>query len=475
MRQRDTRAVGRIHVSGFHDSELFYLRRLLCVIRGATCWDDVRSFDGVSYPTFKEACSARCMLLDDSEYVAAMQALCDTNCSQDSLRHQFVCLLVNCQPTNSSVLFEMFLPEFCGCDDPQHEDVQNVLWAMEGFANSMGASVADFGFPIPSPRMIVNYPADNIDVHCHNRDVAFAQFSQEQLSAAEHILTAAAAGLGALFYLQASGGCGKSFWANGVSAALHAQGHQPTVVAASGLAAQILIGGRTAHKALGIPLDVDENSYCHVDADTRNKIINSNVLLWDECSMVHKDVADTVNRSFQDYMGTTELFGGKIIVFMGDFQQLLPVVRGGSGDTATLLSAPWWKDVRIMHLTRNYRSDDPGYCAMLRQVGVGDTQDVAVPQHCVSTDLDDFCFRVFGDYSQLQRHVVCLTLQDAATINSFVMRRLPGHIEIAAAVDDKVDCKDPDLYSDEYLQSLHIPGMPPALLECKEGARCGPR
>ena len=89
----------------------------------------------------------------------------------------------------------------------------------------------------------------------------------------------------------------------------------------------------------------------------------------------------------------------------------------------------------------------------------------------VSTDLEDFCFHVFGDYSQWQRHVVCLTLQDAATINSFIMRRLPGHIETAAAVDDKVDCKDPDLYSDEYLQSIHIPGMPPALLECKEGAR----
>jgi hypothetical protein len=471
-RQKDTRSVGRIYVTGFQDSELFYLRQLLCIVRGATSWHDVRSYLGVSYPTFKDTCAARGMLLDDSEYIEAMYAICSTACSVDSLRYQFVCMMVQCNPTNSATMFEMFISDLCGCEDPQSDDVQCTLWAMEGYCNNMGCSLIDFGLPLPSPRMIVDYCADdNCELHCSNRDAAFAQFSDEQLSAAHQILAAVESGQGGVFCLQASGGCGKTFWANGVSAALNAQGSKPIVVAATGLAAQMLAGGRTAHQSFGIPCRIDENSYCHVNQATKSGIVNSSAVFWDECSMVHVDVANCVNRSLQDWMGNTALFGGKVVIFMGDFQQLLPVVRRGSGDAATIMAANWWNQVRLLQFTRNFRSDDPEYCTLLRQVGMGQAQTVAVPASRTSTDLADFCLHVFGDYSQLQRHVVCLTLQDAAMINSFVMTRLPGITEYAAAADVKIECKNPDLYSDEFMQSLQIPGAPPAVLECKVGAR----
>ena len=411
------------------------------------------------------------MLLDDSEYIEAMNAICATVCSVDSLRQQFVCMLVNCSPTNSATMLDMFASELCGCEDPQSDDMQCTLWAMEGYCNNMGYSLTDFGLQLPSPRMIVDYTLDDVEQHCNYRDAAFAQFSDEQLSAAQQILAAVDAGQGGVFCLQASGGCGKTFWANGVSAALNALGSKPIVVAATGLAAQMLMGGRTAHKSFGIPNRVDENSYCHVDTLTRSAIINSSAIIWDECSMVHKDVANCVNRSLQDWMGNFALFGGKVVIFMGDFQQLLPVVRRSSGDTATIMAANWWNQVQCLQFTRNFRSDDPEYCALLRQVGLGQVQSVAVPTTRTSSDLNDFCMHVFGDYSQLHRHVVCLTLQDAAFINSFVLSRLPGISEYAAAADVKVDCKNPDLYSDEFMQSLHISGAPPAVLECKVGAR----
>jgi hypothetical protein len=369
-------------------------------------------------------------------------------------------------------MFEMFISDLCGCEDPQSDDVQCTLWAMEGYCNNMGCSLIDFGLPLPSPRMIVDYCADdNCELHCSNRDAAFAQFSDEQLSAAHQILAAVESGQGGVFCLQASGGCGKTFWANGVSAALNALGSKPIVVAATGLAAQMLAGGRTAHQSFGIPCRIDENSYCHVNQATKSGIVNSSAVFWDECSMVHVDVANCVNRSLQDWMGNTALFGGKVVIFMGDFQQLLPVVRRGSGDAATIMAANWWNQVRLLQFTRNFRSDDPEYCTLLRQVGMGQAQTVAVPASRTSTDLADFCLHVFGDYSQLQRHVVCLTLQDAAMINSFVMTRLPGITEYAAAADVKIECKNPDLYSDEFMQSLQIPGAPPAVLECKVGAR----
>ena len=470
-RKRNCQNVGRIYVVGCQDSELFFLRRLLCIVRGATCFMDLLTFMGTSYPTFKEACEARGMLADDSEYVAAVQDMCNETCSVDSLRRQFTCLLVYCRPANGCAIFEMFLDELCGCEDATSEDVECTLWAMEAYCNEMGHSLAEMGFRLPALRMIVNYPNDCLDLHCHNRDVAFAKFSDEQRAAATLVLDAIAAGGGAVFYIQAAGGCGKSFWANGVTAAVRAQGLKPIVMAASALAATVLEGGRTAHSALKIPIDVDENTYCSADASVKSSVADSSCMFWDECSMVHEDTANCVNRSLQDWMGNSQLFGGKVVVFMGDFQQLLPVVRGGSGDNHTIMRTAWWPTVKVVQFTKSFRSDVPAYCLMLKEVGTGVVPAVTVPPECVEHDLDVFCDRVMGDYSTRQRHVVCLTLEDAACINARIIARLPGAVEVAAASDTPVNCRDPDLYSDEFIHSLNFPGAPPALLDLKIGAR----
>ena len=463
--------IGRMHVVGSHDSELFYLRRLLCVVRGATSFGDLKTFMDVTYHTFKETCAARGMLLDDNEYIAAVQDMCNTICSVDELRRQFACLLVHCRPTNGITIFEMFKPELCGCDESQLSDEQCTLWALEAYCNELGRTLHEFGFQLPEVQMLINYPENYHELHCHNRDVAYSRFSNEQHAAAAQIYQAIAAGHGGIFYIQASGGCGKTFWANGVCAALRAEGIVPVVVAASALAATILNGGRTAHSVFGIPIHVDESSWCMSEPAARSDVVNSPVVFWDECSMVHVDVANCVNRSLRDWMGNTALFGGKVVVFMGDFQQLLPVVRGGSGEKATLMTADWWNKVQILHFTQNYRSNVCDYCELLAKVGKGELAGVVVPKFCVTDDVDVFCERVFGDMSESGRHVVTLTLQDAASINSRVIAKLPGTCIAAAAADVKINCKDPELYSDEFLHSLHISGVPPAVLELKVGAR----
>jgi hypothetical protein len=173
----------------------------------------------------------------------------------------------------------------------------------------------------------------------------------------------------------------------------------------------------------------------------------------------------------QNWMRNSLLFGGKVVVFMGDFQQLLPVVRHGAGHRYTLMSADWWCHVSIMHFTQSFRSNDSDYVHILNQVGVGALPSVTVPTSSVEYDLDAFCCRVFGTDNEWHRHVVSLTLDGAAFINSHVIAQLPGAAEIAVAADIHVGCKDPDLYTDEFVHSLNIHGSPPALLELKCGAR----
>ncbi|CEP19329.1 hypothetical protein [Parasitella parasitica] len=76
--------------------------------------------------------------------------------------------------------------------------------------------------------------------------------------------------------------------------------------------------------------DITTSTMC--DMTPRSAIASfmkrAKIIVWDECSMVSKDFIETVNRSFQDFRDYTVPFGGRLIVFGGDFRQSLPIIRG---------------------------------------------------------------------------------------------------------------------------------------------------
>ncbi|SAM03644.1 hypothetical protein, partial, partial [Absidia glauca] len=88
----------------------------------------------------------------------------------------------------------------------------------------------------------------------------------------------------------------------------------------------------------------------------------TDLILWDEAVMSSKYNFEAVDRCLKDMMGAvdptlkTKLFGGKVVVFGGDFRQIIPVVvKGSRADVIAecVSSSDIWSQVQVPQLTEN--------------------------------------------------------------------------------------------------------------------------
>jgi hypothetical protein len=188
--------------------------------------------------------------------------------------------------------------------------------------------------------------------------------------------------------------------------------------------------------------------------------------------MVHKDVADTVERTLRDVMQNDRHFGGKAVLFMGDFKQLLPVVRFGSGHNCTMHKCHWWRDMQLLNFSKNWRAaNNPEYTTFLEEVGNGRIEFVEVPAECRVTSYADLIDAVYGDTWESSHQILALTLETCAAVNDMCFEKLPGVLTCVPASDKYIDCKDPDDFPHDYVESLDMRGAPPWMLKMKVGAK----
>lgn len=61
----------------------------------------------------------------------------------------------------------------------------------------------------------------------------------------------------------------------------------------------------------------------------------TDLIIWDEAPMAKKFCFEALDKSLKDIMSdhtssSNTIFGGKVVVFGGDFRQILPVILRGS-------------------------------------------------------------------------------------------------------------------------------------------------
>ena len=100
----------------------------------------------------------------------------------------------------------------------------------------------------------------------------------------------------------------------------------------SGIAATLLKGGTTFHKRFGVPINCTDTSTSSIKLDSPEAQIikQATIIFVDEVSMMSWKQLLVLDRLLQNLMQNSHAMGGKLVVLMHDFRQLLPVVPGGS-------------------------------------------------------------------------------------------------------------------------------------------------
>jgi hypothetical protein len=145
---------------------------------------------------------------------------------------------------------------------------------------------------------------DNL-VNCtvDSNNLLWNDLNSDQLSVADTILKSIV-GLNSqkCFYLDRSGGSGKTFLYRALIHKVNLIGKNKLIVAWTGVAAALLPGGITHHSAFSLPLDLSTIKFPRL------------LLIWNETPMAPGTALETVDLIFQDLMGVQIPFGGKVVM-----------------------------------------------------------------------------------------------------------------------------------------------------------------
>ncbi|XP_022019618.1 uncharacterized protein LOC110919663 [Helianthus annuus] len=367
--------IGRIYSASPSLGEAYYLRILLTKVKGPRSFEEIRTYEGVVYPTFRDACYARGLLDDDNEYIECIKESSFTG-NGHYLRSLFGTLLLSntlsrpefvwektWELMSEDILYNMRKDTGMSGFVVSDERLKNItLTRIEKFLLRNGSSLHRFStMPYPdddylmteSNRLIneeLSFDTDELRGEFNN---LHSSLNEDQRAVYNEIMNAVRSGKGGVFFVYGYGGTGKTFLWKTLGASIRSTGHIVINVASSGIASLLLSRGRTAHSRFHIPINLNEDSVCHIKPNTEvaNLLNQAKLIIWDEAPMVHKHAFEALDRTMKDVLSVfdsrnSELpFGGKAIVFGGDFRQILPVVQNGSRQdivNASLCSSHIW-------------------------------------------------------------------------------------------------------------------------------------
>nr|GEZ11872.1 ATP-dependent DNA helicase PIF1-like [Tanacetum cinerariifolium] len=206
--------------------------------------------------------------------------------------------------------------------------------------------------------------------------------------------------------------------------------------------------------------------YGYGDSDLANLIRETKLIIWDEAPMVNKHCFEAFNRTLRDIATSTynnfsdKVFGGKVIVFGGNFLRILHVIPNGTR-----------QDVVHASLNKSYLWS---YCTLLKL-----TKNMRLRVGCNPRDADSI--KEFAEWilsigdGKIDKVILAPTHEEVDKVNARMMSELPGRETVCYSSDTITDIDvdfnyNESLYSTEFLNSIRMSGIPNHKLALKIGA-----
>ncbi|XP_031107199.1 uncharacterized protein LOC116011909 [Ipomoea triloba] len=238
-------SIGRVIYVLPSSGEMYYLRCLLNVMRGLTCYEDLRTVNGVLYSTYRDACYTLGLLEDDKEYVDAIVEASHWVSTQ-SLRNLFTTLLSSNSLSHPEVVWEKCWTQssdgilykqrkILGCQDlimTEDEIKNHALVEIEKLLTRCGKSLRDYAqMLLPEiewasssiNRMVQDeLRYDRIEMHEEHTKLVF-NLTHEQHGVYSTINSVVGTNLGDIFFVYGYGWTRKTFVWRTLSATLRSK------------------------------------------------------------------------------------------------------------------------------------------------------------------------------------------------------------------------------------------------------------
>ena len=289
-RKNASKIVARMYNVSPSDSERFHLRLLLLHVIGASSFADLRTHNGITFQTFREAALQRGLLLDDNEW---------QHCLEESsvfkmpaqLRQLFSYICIFQSPHNALQLWNNFKDsmseDYLRTQEP-HIAHQLALRDISETLRLHGQDLTSFELPaidvksLPvsiEPAITYMTEGDVLDmVRRANKD------QKEIIDKIMNVVRANDTSKSNAYFIDGPGGTGKTFIYQCLIHLCMLQHFDFISVAWTGIAAMLLPRGRTVHSQFKLPLNLHEHSISSLKINSKEalKIKNVRIIIWDE-------------------------------------------------------------------------------------------------------------------------------------------------------------------------------------------------
>lgn len=279
--------IGRVYTIHPNLTECYFLRMLLHVVRGPKTYADLRRVDHIEYTTYRETCLARGLLANDQHLINALKESQQSD-NPNQMRLLFAIVITACEPSDPSGLWISFRDALSqdivhqngltATDPPFPEHLyQECLISINDHVHRMtGRNISNYGLHFELPA----HTGFGIEYTRYlNYDVAeqlqFLHFNSQKLNPEQRTVydefnARVLQQTPGIIFLDAPGGTGKTFLINVILASIRSQGKIAISCASSGIAANLITGGRTIHSTFKVPLQLHVQDYPTCAVKKRN-------------------------------------------------------------------------------------------------------------------------------------------------------------------------------------------------------------